>query len=119
MPCFRIHFLCPEFDQTRRNLSNDRHVAILARQYAAKLGKINRSDGLVSYVTTLCENEAAEFLRDLPSPFFVDAIVNLGTEEFLYKNPYLYERYRNPLPHIHYEKKIFWNARQMERFMKN
>ncbi len=119
MPCFRIHFVCPEFEQNRRNISNDRHVALLAHQYATKLGKIGRSDGLVSYFTTLCEREAADFLRDLPSPFFVDAIVNTVTEEFLYKNPKLYERYRNRLPRVFYEKEIFWNARQMERFMKN
>jgi hypothetical protein len=119
MPCFRIHFVCPEFEQNRRNISNDRHVALLIHQYAAKLGKIGRSDGFVSYFTTLCEREAADFLRDLPPPFFVDAIVNTITEDYLYKNPKLYERYRNRLPQIKYEKEIFWNARQMERFMKN
>ena len=119
MPCFRIHFVCPTFEQVKRNISNERYIATLCRQYSAKLGKMSRTDGFVSYFTTLCEGEAADFLRDLPSPFFVESIQNTSTQAYLYRNPYVHLRYRNPLPQIKFEKDIFWNARQMERFMKN
>ncbi len=122
MPCFRILFVCPAFQNEKRNISNEQYVIKLGREYAAKIEKFDEQNGLVSYATNLCENEAADFLRDLPTPFYVlwiRPMREVEDEQFLYKNPHVYPRYRNALPHLSHEKEIFWNARQMERFMKN
>ena len=98
-------------------IANEKHVEILARQYWAKLSKERIYEEHSSYFTRLCDTDAADFIRDLPSPIFIESIVNQSTNTILYKNPYRFPGFRNVPPKTLVDKQVFWNARQMERFM--
>lgn len=98
-------------------LANEKHLQVLARQYWAKLSKEQIYEDHFSYFTRLCDTDAADFIHDLPSPIFIESIVNQSTNTILYKNPYRFKGFRNTLPQMNVDKQVFWNARQMERFM--
>ena len=66
-----------------------------------------------------CDRDAAAFLRDLPEPFFIAAIVIRSTKDLFYTNPLLKTEKGRPLPPRRgtVEKDIYWWAASCEKRM--
>ncbi len=116
MPCFQIQFVYPKSEK-RIDAMNERLLRILARQYFAKIQEIPSADpGYLLYETTLCDMEVADFIHDLPRPFYIQRIYCASLEFLLYSNWKLDPTFRPPLIRGPILKTIFWNAKQMERW---
>ena len=118
MPCYGVRFVYIHPRDAKGLRCNEHLLENLSRQYRSPIEKIAEFENHSLYGVALCDLEAADLLRDLPSSFFCDQIVNLADKRFLYKNYKIYDGYRNSLPQSPLEKRIFWNAKQMERWVR-
>lgn len=117
MPCYFIRVVYKHPRNPKGCLSNEHFLSNLTRQYRSAIEKIAGFGDHTLYGVSLCDAGAADFLRDLPSTFFCDQIITLSDSTYLYKNPKIYDGYRNSIPVGHPQKDIFWNAKQMERWV--
>lgn len=117
MPCYFIRFVYKHPLNTKGLRSNEHFLSNLSRQYRSAIEKMAVFENHTAYCVSLCDLAAADFLRDLPSTFFCDQILNVSDNSFLYKNHKIYDGYHNPLPVGLEQKEIFWNAKQMERWV--
>lgn len=118
MTCYTIFTLYPVNENNRMNIMNHRMFQNLIRIHRATLltnGIMNRYQ--VSEVV-VCDADAASFIRDLPDPFFIAAIVIRANKELFYTNPLLktekrpYPPRRDPV-----EKDVYWWAASCEKRM--
>ena len=116
MTCFTITLVHPTGPHPTINLLN----AIGLRKHihrfrADKTLVIMRSD---ICKVTLCDEEAAAFLRDLPAPFFVASVSILSPPTLVERIFYLHSRIRRErVPPPHRNKilmDVFWNAMACE-----
>ncbi len=116
MPCFQIHFIYPKID-SRIDAMNKRLLRVLGRQYSAKIQEVPSADlGYTLYETSLCDMEVADFIRDLPRPFYIQRIYCAHLQFLLYSNWKLDPSFHPPAIRGRVLKSIFWNAKQMERW---
>ncbi len=100
------------------NILNHRSFENLLRIHRGNLltnGSMNTYQ--VSEVT-LCDADAASFIRDLPDPFFIAAIVIRANKESFYTNPLIKTDNRpHPPRRGSVEKDVYWWAASCEKRM--
>ena len=117
MPCYFLRIVYKHPRNPKGVRSNEHFLSNLSRQYRSPIETMATFESHTLYSISLCDVAAADFLRDLPPTFFCDQILNVSDKSFLYKNPKIYDGYRNALPIGVEQKQIFWNAKQMERWV--
>ncbi len=117
MTCYIIRFVYKHAGRSKGIRSNEHFLANMSREYRSAIEKMAEFEDHTLYGVSLCDEDAAHFLRDLPSTYFCDQIMNMSDKSFLYKNIKIYDGYRNSLPSNKEQKNIFWNAKQMERWV--
>ncbi len=116
MTCYTIFTLYPLQDNPRINLMNQRALQNLVRVHRANLITSGEMNGYVVSEVVLCDEDAAAFLRDLPEPYLIAAIVIRSQKVLFYTNP-LMRTDKRPVPPRRgtVEKDIYWWAAKSEK----
>lgn len=98
------------------NISNETRLQHLLKHFCGdQVGKQTKQDYIL-YTIWICDTAAANFLRDLPEPFFVVFIRQKYNKELLYMNPKVRISYAKiPLPKIEILRDVYWNAKSCEK----
>lgn len=116
MVCFEIILGYPIHMRSNVNISNEMRLNHLLKHFAgSQTGKEIKNDYILHKII-ICDTSAANFLRDLPEPFFVVFIRLRKNQELLYMNPKVKISYYNlSLPKIEILKDVYWNAKRCEK----
>ncbi len=95
---------------------NQRALQNLVRVHRANLITSGEMNGYVVSEVVLCDEDAAAFLRDLPEPYLIAAIVIRSQKVLFYTNP-LMRTDKRPVPPRRgtVEKDIYWWAAKCEK----
>ena len=115
MPCFSIFVLYPEHEDEVINDLNDIYINRHARELRGDIDKKESMKNHSIYEIRICDQDAADFLRDLIDPFFVGYIRYTHSLEMFYKNARIQRPYIPPPRYNKLLKDIYWNAVQCER----
>lgn len=115
MPCFSIFLLCPLEESKIINVLNDNYIRRHARELQGDIKTIDIINIHLVYEVTLCDENAADFLRDLLAPFFVGYIRYKYSLEMFYKNSRIQRPHIPPPRYNKMLKDIYWGAVQCER----
>ena len=98
------------------NILNKRTIENLARAHRANLLSTGEMNTYSVSEITVCDEDAAAFLRDLPEPFLIAAIVIRLSKELFYTNPLL-KTEKRPVPPRRgsVEKDVYWWAASCEK----
>lgn len=110
MVCFEIE-ISLLLHQRSNQAALERQIQHLARHCTADLRKLSIGASTMNYSLRLCDESAACFLRDCPTPFHVKKITILRTGELLY----LHRKHHEPPP-IKLLKDVYWLAKSTERW---
>lgn len=111
MVCFEVKVVVPKSGRVMNNEVIQRKIGHLARHCNADYKKTQETENNYYYTIRLCDEDAVTLLRDLPTPFHVERISILRTNEILY----IYRRHISP-PHYYLLKEIYWLAKSTERW---
>ncbi len=116
MTCYTIFTLYPLQDNPRINLMNQRALQNLVRVHRANLITSGEMNNYIVSEVVLCDEDAAAFLRDLPEPYLIGAIVIRSQKVLFYTNP-LMRTDKRPVPPRRgtVEKDIYWWAAKCEK----
>lgn len=116
MTCYNIYVGYPNDENHRVNLMNRHHFQQLVRRHRALFLTEEKHPPYDIHEVALCDSDAAAFIRDLPEPFFIAAIVIRATKILFYTSPHL-KTNKRPFPPRGgpVEKDIYWWAASCEK----
>jgi hypothetical protein len=116
MVCFEIILAYPPHERANVNKSNESRLQHMLKHYAGdQVNKVQKKEYIL-YTIAICDTAAANFLRDLPEPFFVVFIYLRYKKELLYMNPKVGIPYHKiHLPKIEILRDVYWNAKRCEK----
>ncbi len=116
MTCYTLFTLYPLQKNPRMNLMNHRALQNLIRIHRANLLSTGEMNTYSVSEIVLCDADAAAFLRDIPEPYFIAAIVIRSQKTLFYTNPLL-RTDKRPLPPRGgpIEKDVYWWAAKCEK----
>ena len=116
MVCFEIIIAYPTHYRRNVNLSNEARLKHLLKHYSGDDAGKEIKNEYILYKIWICDLSAANFLRDIPAPFFVVFIHQKYNRELLYMNPKVRFYYENIcLPKIEILRDVYWNAKKCEK----
>lgn len=115
MPCCDILIAYPIHSRDNVNKSYDRRIEHLRKHYSANQIGSYTTQGFKLLRIGLCDEDAANFLQDLPEPTFCVKISILRTGDILYANKKVTKEWVAP-PQDKNLKQIYWSASQLEKW---